>query len=105
MGDPSGRSHGVGLRGHPHRARHPARLLRVRSAGSWFVLIGLFLRQSAESSYQQLVLRGGLSPYAVRDVMTRDVLTVPAEATAAEVIDHAFWKHHVSSFPVIDGGA
>jgi Zn-dependent protease len=72
--------------------------------GLWFVLIGLFLRQSAESSYQQQVLRGGLSPYAVRDVMTREVTVVPAEATAAEVVDRFFWRHHVSSFPVVDGG-
>jgi Zn-dependent protease len=71
--------------------------------GLWFVLIGLFLRQAAESSYQQLVVRRGLSPYAVRDVMTRSVMTVPADATAADIADHFFWKHHVSSFPVVDG--
>jgi Zn-dependent protease len=71
--------------------------------GLWFVLIGLFLRQSAESSYQQLVLKGGLSPYAVRDVMARNVIAVPAEATVADVLDNFFWKHHVSSFPVVDG--
>jgi Zn-dependent protease/predicted transcriptional regulator len=72
--------------------------------GLWFILIGLFLRQSAESSYQQLVLRGGLSPYSVRDVMARTVMSVPAEATVAEVVDDFFWKHHVSSFPVVDDG-
>jgi Zn-dependent protease/predicted transcriptional regulator len=71
--------------------------------GLWFVLIGLFLRQSAESSYQQVVVRRGLSPYAVRDVMTRGVMTVPADASAADIMDHFFWKHHVSSFPVVDG--
>ena len=71
--------------------------------GLWFVLIGLFLRQSAESSYQQLVVRRGLSPYAVRDVMARDVMTVPAGASAADIMEHHFWKHHVSSFPVVDG--
>ncbi len=70
--------------------------------GLWFVLIGLFLRQSAEISYQQLVLRGGLSPYCVRDVMARNVMSVSAEATVAEVVDDFFWKHHVSSFPVVD---
>ena len=71
--------------------------------GLWFVLIGLFLRQSAEGSYQQLVVRRGLSPYAVRDVMARDVMTVPAGASAAEIMNHYFWNHHVSSFPVVDG--
>lgn len=71
--------------------------------GLWFVLIGLFLRQSAEQSYQQLAVRSGLSPYAVRDVMARQVTVVPAEATAAEVVDRYFWQHHVSSFPVVEG--
>jgi Zn-dependent protease/predicted transcriptional regulator len=71
--------------------------------GLWFVLIGLFLRQSAESSYQQLVVRRGLSPYAVRDVMARDVMTVPDGASAADIADHYFWQHHVSSFPVVNG--
>jgi Zn-dependent protease/predicted transcriptional regulator len=71
--------------------------------GLWFVLIGLFLRQSAESSYQQMVLRGGLSPYVVRDAMTRDVKVVPADTPVGAVVDNFFWKHHVSSFPVVDG--
>jgi Zn-dependent protease/predicted transcriptional regulator len=71
--------------------------------GLWFALIGLFLRHSAESSYQQQVVQRSLSPYAVRDVMARDVMTVPAGASAGDVMEHHFWRHHVSSFPVIEG--
>src|SRR5262249_8560626 len=71
--------------------------------GLWFVLIGLFLRQSAQTSYQQLVLRSGLIPYTVRDVMTREVKVVPADATASDVVESFFWRHHVSRFPVVDG--
>ena len=47
--------------------------------GLWLVLIGLFLRQAAEGSYQQVVLRRALGPLAVRDVMTRAVVQVPAD--------------------------
>jgi Zn-dependent protease/predicted transcriptional regulator len=72
--------------------------------GLWFVLIGLFLRQAAEGSYQQLVLRNTLGPLAVRDVMTRDVIQVPADLSVERVVEEFFWPHRVSSFPVVDGG-
>ncbi|MGH7263927.1 MAG: site-2 protease family protein [Candidatus Rokuibacteriota bacterium] len=72
--------------------------------GLWFVLIGLFLRQAAESSYQQLVVRRALGPLAVRDVMTREVVHVAPELPLAKVVDDYFWRHHVTSFPVLDGG-
>ena len=71
--------------------------------GLWLVLIGLFLRQAAEGSYQQVVLRRALGPLAVRDVMTREVVHVPADLPVGRVLDEFFWRHHVSSFPVLDG--
>jgi Zn-dependent protease/predicted transcriptional regulator len=71
--------------------------------GLWLVLIGLFLRQAAEGSYQQVMLRRALGPLAVRDVMTREVIQVPADLPVGRVLDDYFWRHHVSSFPVGDG--
>jgi CBS domain-containing protein len=68
------------------------------------VLIGLFLRQAAEGSYQQLVVQRALAPLRVRDVMTRDVIQVSPDAPLAQVVDDHFWRHHVTSFPVVDGG-
>ncbi len=72
--------------------------------GLWFVLIGLFLRQAAEGSYQQVMLRGALGKLAVGDVMTRDVIHVPADLPVARAVDEFFWRHRVSSFPVLDDG-
>ncbi|HWC02285.1 MAG TPA: site-2 protease family protein [Methylomirabilota bacterium] len=72
--------------------------------GLWLVLIGLFLRQAAEGSYQQAVLRRALAPLAVRDVMTREVVHIPADLAVGRVLDDFFWRHHVSSFPVLDDG-
>jgi Zn-dependent protease/predicted transcriptional regulator len=71
--------------------------------GLWLVLIGLFLRQAAEGSYQQLVVRRALAPLAVRDAMTRAVVSVPADLPLDRVVDEYFWRHHVTSFPVVDG--
>jgi Zn-dependent protease len=71
--------------------------------GLWFVLIGLFLRQAAEGSYQQLVVQRALAPLSVRDVMTREVIHVSPDAPLARIVDEYFWRHHVTSFPVVDG--
>jgi Zn-dependent protease/predicted transcriptional regulator len=72
--------------------------------GLWFVLIGLFLRQAAEGSYRQLVLRRALGPLAVRDVMTREVVHVAPDLSVARAVSDYFWRYHVTSFPVLDGG-
>ncbi|MGH7300380.1 MAG: site-2 protease family protein [Candidatus Rokuibacteriota bacterium] len=71
--------------------------------GFWFILIGTFLRGAADASYSQMALREALARLPVRDIMTRDVVTVSPEATVAQLAD-AFWSHHVTSFPVVDGG-
>ena len=72
--------------------------------GFWFILIGMFLRGAADASYSQMALREALARLPVRDIMAREVVTVPLEATVAQLAD-AFWSHHVTSFPVVDGGA
>jgi CBS domain-containing protein len=71
--------------------------------GFWFILIGMFLRGAADASYSQMALREALAHLPVRDIMAREVVTEPPEATVAQLAD-AFWSHHVTSFPVVDGG-
>jgi CBS domain-containing protein len=71
--------------------------------GFWFILIGMFLRGAADASDSQTALRDALARVPVRDIMTREFVTVRPEATVAELAD-AFWAHHVTSFPVVDGG-
>ena len=71
--------------------------------GLWFVAIGFFLRQAAGLSYHQVVLRGALAPRRVADVMTRAVVAVPPALSVPDLVDKYFWRHHVTSFPVVDG--
>ncbi|HXJ84000.1 MAG TPA: site-2 protease family protein, partial [Candidatus Methylomirabilis sp.] len=70
--------------------------------GLWLLLIGLFLRQAAGGSSRQEQVREALGSLAVRDVMTRAVVQVPADLSVARLVEEVFWPHHVSSFPVID---
>jgi Zn-dependent protease/predicted transcriptional regulator len=70
--------------------------------GLWLILIGLFLRQAAEGSYQQLLLRRALGPLRVREGMTREVIHVQPDLSLTRVVDEFVWSHHVSSFPVVE---
>ena len=71
--------------------------------GFWFILIGVFLRSAADTSYSQMALREALARLLVRDIMTHEVITVAPDATV-EQLTEAFWAHHVTSFPVVKGG-
>jgi Zn-dependent protease/CBS domain-containing protein len=72
--------------------------------GLWFVVIGLFLRQASTASYQQLMIRRALGGRTVADVMAREVVHVAPELTVEALVNDYFWRHHVSSFPVVDDG-
>jgi Zn-dependent protease/predicted transcriptional regulator len=70
--------------------------------GMWLALIGLFLRAAARTSHARVALRDTLAGWPVNAVMAREVVTIPIDATAADLVD-LFWTHHVGSFPVMDG--
>ena len=82
-------------------------LLQVLSGavvgGIWLTLIGFFLQTTANAGYAQMALREALARVPVRDVMARDVVSVPADASVEQLVDQ-FWVHHFTSFPVVDAG-
>jgi len=68
--------------------------------GLWLAFIGVFLHRAASISLA--TADRSTSARTVADVMTRDVVTVPSTATLADVVEQ-FWRHHVTSFPVLEG--
>jgi Zn-dependent protease/CBS domain-containing protein len=72
--------------------------------GIWWLLIGLFLRNAAQMSYQQLMVRKGLEGEHVRRFMTTNPVTVPSATTLAELVEDYVYKHHFKMFPVVDDG-
>lgn len=72
--------------------------------GLWFVFIGVFVQQAAESGYQQVVIKKALSGLKVRDLMSKPVITVDESASVTEAVENYFFKFHHASFPVKSDG-
>jgi Zn-dependent protease/predicted transcriptional regulator len=72
--------------------------------GIWMALIGFFLLQGSQASYTQVVLKEALAGIAVRDIMVKDVVTVPPHLSLRELIAHYFLAHGYGGFPVVENG-
>jgi len=71
--------------------------------GIWFAFIGMFLQQAANESYRSVVLQQALEGVKVRDLMTRDVITVGEGVSIKELVDQYFFRYRHASFLVVSG--
>lgn len=71
--------------------------------GAWMALIGLFLRNAARLSYQQLLLRTALEGEPVSRFMKADPVTVPRQISVRELVEDYFLRHHHKLYPVVEG--
>ncbi len=71
--------------------------------GVWWFLLGLFLRQAAQLSYQQLLMRQALEGEPVRRFMHNHAVTVPPELTIQDFVDDYVYRHQHKLYPVVEG--
>lgn len=69
--------------------------------GLWWCLIGLFLRNAAQMSYRQMLLRRHLQGEPVSRFMTASPVTVPPWITLRELVDDYVYRFHFKMFPVV----
>lgn len=80
-------------------------ILRLNIIGGvWAILIGMFLRQAAEGSYQQVVIKKILWGIRVKEIMTKDPIVVDSETPISRVVEEYFFRHPYVSYPVVKGG-
>ncbi len=72
--------------------------------GLWYVFIGWFLNNAAQSSYQQVVLRDTLSGVKARSVMTQQCQTVPAGVRVDRLVEENILGQGQRCFFVADQG-
>jgi len=71
--------------------------------GVWLVLIGLFLKKSAETEYQSFEVRLGLKDMKLNEVMVPPVAVESSTPISQFVNDYVF-HYHYRSFPVLENG-
>ncbi|MFP3985053.1 MAG: CBS domain-containing protein, partial [Candidatus Bathyarchaeia archaeon] len=70
-------------------------------SGLWFILIGWFLKNGAESSLRQTMVSEALVDVAVKDIMTSEVHTVEPEVSLKDLAENYFSKYKHGGFPVV----
>jgi CBS domain-containing protein len=71
--------------------------------GVWLMLIGLFLKKSAETEYQAFELRLGLQDMKLREIMVPPI-AVDTSMTISEFVNDFVFHHHHRAFPAIENG-
>jgi len=69
--------------------------------GLWFILIGWFLKNGAESSLRETMISEALAGVSVRDIMTPEVRTVEPDVLVRDLVDNYFSKYKHGGFPVV----
>jgi Zn-dependent protease/CBS domain-containing protein len=73
--------------------------------GIWYFLIGLFLRNAANMSYKQVLMKQFLGGESVKEFMNPDLITVPPSISVEELVEDYIYKHHFKMFPVLKRGS
>lgn len=71
--------------------------------GMWWFLIGLFLRNAAGMSYQQLLVREAIRGETVARFMNRQPVVVAPGVTLGALVEDYIYRHHHKMYPVVDG--
>lgn len=72
--------------------------------GIWFIFIGFFLQQAADSGYYQVLMRNGLEGHNVEELMQREVITIDAQTSIGTAVKDYFMPYRFNSFPVLENG-
>lgn len=71
--------------------------------GMWLFLIGLFIRNAATMSYQQLLTRRALEGEPLERFMNRQPVTVPPDLKLDRLVEDYIYRHHHKLYPVVEG--
>ncbi len=72
--------------------------------GLWYFLIGIFIRNASQMSYQQMLIRRALSGEHVSRFMKTDPVVVPESISVRELVEDYFYRYHFKMFPVAHDG-
>ncbi|AKH99268.1 Zn-dependent protease [Hoeflea sp. IMCC20628] len=71
--------------------------------GFWQILIGFFILNASNGSYQNLLFKAALRGKTAASLMSERVHTVDVESSIADLVDDVMLRHGVSFVPVVSG--
>jgi Zn-dependent protease len=77
-------------------------IVRGNLGGFWTILIGIFVKDAAESSYKQMLINQRFGGKLVEDIMQKNPVIIPPDISVQNLIDDYFWRYQYGSFPVGD---
>lgn len=72
--------------------------------GVWQIVIGFFVLNASNGSYQNLLIKAALRGKSAATVMSESVWTTEASAPLSELVDEVMLRHGVSYVPVLSDG-
>lgn len=72
--------------------------------GLWLALIGWFLYGAAQVGRQEVLVERMLNDVHVRDLMARDLVTVPPGLAVRELVEEFYMRTDQHAFPVVTNG-
>jgi Zn-dependent protease/CBS domain-containing protein len=69
----------------------------------WYFLIGSFLRNASQASYEQALLRSALAGETIRRFMRPDPISAPSEISLHQFVDDYLYRYDYKVFPVVTG--
>ena len=73
-------------------------------SGAWLAFIGWFLLQAATGEARYVATKQALDGLLVRDLMSRQPVTVDADLTLGQFMDEVAWSHRYTTYPVLERG-
>jgi Zn-dependent protease len=73
-------------------------------SGAWLALIGWFVLQASRAEVRWVAAEEALAGLRVRDLMTRDPVTVPASMPLGRFVDDVVGSHRHTTYPVVENG-
>jgi Zn-dependent protease len=68
------------------------------------ILIAVFIYMAASNEEAQVDVKETLKKFRVRDILPRDLVTIPSDVSLAKILELIFHSHQ-EDFPVVNGGA
>jgi Zn-dependent protease/CBS domain-containing protein len=73
-------------------------------SGAWLVFLGWFLLAAATSEARFYAAREALAGLRVRDLMSPQPVTVPADLSLGRFVDEVVWPRRFTTYPVVEDG-